>query len=595
MSMDERRQNIYEFGPFYLDTRERVLLRDGKPVPLTPKAYETLLALISKSGHIVDKEELMRQVWPNVVVEENNLTGNIFALRKVFDGHHYIETVARRGYRFTADVKQVRIEDVKLPDRSGSQTKVLIREKISVADESNNSLAVLPFINAGADPEAEYLSDGITDSIINNLSQLSQLRVMARSTVFRYKGLESDWQEAGRRLGVRAVLLGRVLQFEERLIIRTELVDVKSGGQLWGQQYNRELVDIFSVQEEIAREISEGLRLKLRAEEKRLLTKRYTENTEAYHAYLKGRYFWNKRTEGELKKGIEYFQQAIDIDQRYALAYAGLADCYAVLGNFSFLSPEAAYPKAKAAAVKALEIDDTLPEAHTSLAWVKTQYDWDWAGAERKFKQAIALNPDYTPAHYWYALFLSAMGRHDEAIAQARYAHEIEPLSLLPNTVLGWTFYFARQYSEAAEQWRRTVEMEPHSSWVRGLLGSAYEQMGMHSESLAELKTALKGTGSRTLSLAMLGHGYAVSGKRSEAQKLLKDLQEKSKQKYVAPFFMALIYTGLSEKEQAFAWFEKAYQARSWGLLWLKVDPRFDSLRSDSRFTDLLCRIGLVT
>jgi len=337
------------------------------------------------------------------------------------------------------------------------------------------------------------------------------------------------------------------------------------------------------------------LRLKLRAEEKRLLTKRYTENTEAYHAYLKGRYFWNKRTEGELKKGLEYFQQAIAIDEEYALAYGGLADCYAVLGNFSFLSPKAAYPRAKAAAVKALEIDDTLPEAHTSLAWVKTQYDWDWAGAERKFKQAIALNPDYTPAHYWYALFLSAMGRHDEAIAQAQRACEIEPFSLIPNMVLGLTFYFARQYVDAAEQWRRTVEMEPNFSWVRSLLGSAYEQMGMHSESLAELNAALKGTGSRTLSLAMLGHGYAVSGKRSEALKLLKDLQEKSKQKYLAPFFMALIYTALGEKEQAFAWFEKAYQARSWGLLWLKVDPRFDSLRSDSRFTDLLCRIGLVT
>jgi len=258
---DENRQHVYEFGSFCLDTRERVLLCDSKPVPLKPKVYETLLALVRKSGHIVDKEELMQQVWPDVAVEENNLTGNIFALRKVFDSHQYIETIPRRGYRFTADVKQVRIEDVKLPDRSGSQTKVLIREKISVADESNNSLAVLPFINAGADPEAEYLSDGITDSIINNLSQLSQLRVMARSTVFRYKGSEFDPQQVGEELGVRAVLLGRVLQFKERLIIRTELVDVNGGGQLWGQQYNRELVDIFSVQEEIAREISEGLRL----------------------------------------------------------------------------------------------------------------------------------------------------------------------------------------------------------------------------------------------------------------------------------------------------------------------------------------------
>ena len=537
----------------------------------------------------------MRQVWPDVVVEENNLTGNIFALRRALAEHHYIETVPRRGYRFTADVKQVTVEDVKLTDRSGTETEVLIKETISTNRQAIDSLAVLPFVNAGADPEAEYLSDGITESIINNLSQLSQLRVMARSTVFRYKGLESDWQEAGRRLGVHAVLLGRVLQFDERLIIRTELVDVKSGGQLWGQQYNRELVDIFSVQEEIAREISEGLRLKLRAEEKRLLTKRYTENTEAYHAYLKGRYFWNKRTEGELKKGIEYFHQAIEIDQRYALAYAGLADCYAVLGNFSFLSPEAAYPKAKTAAVKALEIDDTLSEAHASLAWVKTQYDWDWAGAERKFKQAIALNPDYTPAHYWYALFLSAMGRHDEAIAQAGHAHEIEPLSLLPNTVLGWTFYFARQYSEAVEQLRKTVEMEPNFSFGRCLLGGAYEQMGMYYEAVAEFNAAVSGTGSRTQSLAALGHGYATSGRRGEAMEVLKELQEAQKRKYIAPFFMALIYTGLGEKEQAFAWLERAYQGRSWGLLWLKVDPRFDSLRSDSRFTDLLCRIGLVT
>src|SRR5258706_5527034 len=591
---EPRQQHLYEFGPFCVDTRERVLLRDGKPVPLKPKVYETLLALVNNSGHIVDKEELIRRVWPDVVVEENNLTGNIFALRKGFDGHHYIETVARRGYRFTADIKQVRIEDVKVRDRAGGESEVVIKETLSTKRQPIDSLAVLPFINASADPEAEYLSDGITDSIINNLSQLSQLRVMARSSVFRYKGRESDPQEAGRRLGVRAVLLGRVLQFDERLIIRTELVEVKSGGQLWGQQYNRKVVDIFAVQEEIAREISEGLRLKLRAEEKRLLTKRYTENTEAYHAYLKGRYFWNKRTEGELKKGIEYFQQAIDIDQRYALAYAGLADCYAVLGNFSFLSPEAAYPKAKAAAVKALEIDDTLPEAHTSLAWVKTQYDWDWAGAERKFKQAIALNPDYTPAHYWYALFLSAMGRHDEAIAQAQCACEIEPLSLLPNTVLGWTFYFGRQYSEAVEQLRKTVEMEPTFSFVRMLLGGAYEQMGIYFEAVAEFNAAVSGTGSRTQSLAALGHGYATSGRRGEAMEVLKELQEAQKRKYIAPFFMALIYTGLSEKEQAFVWLERAYEGRSWGLLWLKVDPRFDSLRSDSRFTELLCRIGLV-
>ena len=317
MNMEARPHHLYEFGPFCLDTRERVLLRDGSPLLLKPKVYETLLALVSRSGHIVDKEELMRWVWPDVVVEENNLTGNIFALRRAFAEYQYIETVPRRGYRFTAEVKLVTVEDVKLTDRSDAETEVLIKETIRTNRQAIDSLAVLPFINASADPEAEYLSDGITESIINNLSQLSGLRVMARSTVFRYKAREFDPQEAGRELDVRAVLLGRVLQFSERLIIRTELVDVESGGQLWGEQYNRNVTDIFAVQEEMAREISEGLRLKLKADEKRLLTKRYTQNTEAYHAYLKGRYFWNKRTEGELKKGIEYFQQAIDIDQNY--------------------------------------------------------------------------------------------------------------------------------------------------------------------------------------------------------------------------------------------------------------------------------------
>src|SRR5204863_1240076 len=287
--MEERQQHLYEFGPFCLDTSERVLLRDGRPLPLKPKVYETLLALVSRSGHVVDKEELMRQVWPDVVVEENNLTGNIDALRRAFAEYQYIETVPRRGYRFTADVKQVKVEDVKLTDRSGTETEVVIKETLSTKRRPIDSLAVLPFVNAGADPEAEYLSDRITESIIHHLSQLPALRVMARSTVFRYKGRESNPQEVGRKLGVRAVLLGRVVQLRDRLSVRAELVDVADGSQLWGNQYSRDASDIFAIQEDISAEISKELRLRLTETERERLRKRYTENTEAFHAYLKGR------------------------------------------------------------------------------------------------------------------------------------------------------------------------------------------------------------------------------------------------------------------------------------------------------------------
>jgi TolB-like protein len=509
--------------------------------------------------------------------------------------HSYVETVPKRGYRFVASVREVEAggADSAAERRTRASLATAEREGAGAPAEALDSLAVLPFVNVSADPDMEYLSDGITESIINNLSQLPKLRVMARSTVFRYKAREVDAAEVGRELRVGAVLVGRVLQVGGRLIVRAELVDAGDGSQLWGEQYNRRPADILAVQEEIAREISEKLRMRLTERERALLTRRYTENTEAYQAYLKGRYFWNKRTEEGLKKGIEYFQQAIDADQFYALAHAGLADCYAVLGNFSFLTPKGSYPKAKAAAVKALEIDDQLAEAHASLAWVKAQYDWDWPGAERKFKQAISLNPTYAPARYWYALFLSAMGRHEEAVAEAARAQEAEPLSLTPNTGLGWVLYFARRYDEAVEQLRKTTEMEPNSSWVRWLLGGAYEQMGMYKEAVAELQTAVNAAGSRTLALAMLGHGLAVSGRRTEALAALAELQETGKRKYVAPFLLALIYAGLGETERAFDWLEKAYECRSWGLLWLKVDPRLDGLRSDARFTSLLRRVGL--
>jgi len=373
----------------------------------------------------------------------------------------------------------VKVGEVKVRDRSGADAEEVKTETVSTKRQSIDSLAVLPFINASADPEAEYLSDGITESIIHNLSQLSGLRVMARSTVFRYKGRESNPQEVGQELGVGAVLLGRVLQFGERLIIRTELVDVVSGYQLWGEQYNRDLIDIFAVQEEIAREISETLRLKLRVEELRLLAKRSTESTAAYHAYLKGRYYWNKRTGDALRKAIQYFQEAIDTDPVYALAYAGLADCYTTLGWWRVLPPAESFPKATAAAVKALEIDQTLAEAHTSLAHVRLNYDWDTTEAERAFNRAIESNPNYATAHHWRAEYFAATGRLDKAVDEDKRALELEPLSLIINSGLGCFLYWARRYDEAIAQIKKALGMDPHFTAARFFIVLAYLQVEM--------------------------------------------------------------------------------------------------------------------
>ncbi len=593
--MEDQRQHLYEFGPFCLDTRERVLLRDGCHLPLKPKVYDTLLALITRSGHIIDKEELMKRVWPDVVVEENNLTGNIFALRRAFAEFDCIETVPRRGYRFTADVKQVRVEDVRIRNRAGVETEVLIKETIGTARKAIDSLAVLPFINAGADPEAEYLSDGITESIINNLSQLPALKVLARNSVFRYKGRETDAQEIGRELKVGAVLTGRLLQFGDRLIIRAELIGTADGWQLWGAQFDREPSDILALQAEIAREISESLRLNLTGSDRRLLAKRETESIAAYHAYLKGRYQSNKRTDEGLKRGIEHFQNAIDIDPVYALAYTGLADCYAVLGTFGSLEPAGAFSIAKAAAARALDIDAELAEAHTSSAFVKQLHDWDWAGAEAAYARGIELNPSYATTYFWRATLLAALGRREESIAQIKRALELDPLSLPINTYTAWAHYFAREYDEAIKQYRSTLELDRSFIQEKWRQGMALVQKGLHEEAVKVLREALALSEDNTLILGALGYAYAAAGKAIGAREVLNELQRLSDLHYVSPFHMATIYAGLGETDQALRWLEDAYRERSGLLIYLNVEPIFDNLRSDARFADLVGRIGLPT
>jgi TolB-like protein len=462
-----------------------------------------------------------------------------------------------------------------------------------ISRKSVDSLAVMPLVNESQDPNMDYLSDGITESIINSLSQLPQLRVMARSTVFRYKGQAVDPQEVGNRLGVRAVLTGRVLHIADRLIVKTELVYVTDGSQLWGEQYNRHLSDIVSVQEEISKEISEKLRLRLTDKQKRRLTKRHTQNTEAYHLYLKGRYHWNKRTDIDLTKSIQFFLEAVAQDPNYALAYAGLADSYNILGYYGYLSPREAFSRAKVAAVKALEIDDGLAEAHNSLAFVRLLYDWDWQDAERQFKRALKLNPGYATAHHWYAEYLAAMGRPEEALAEMQCALELDPLSLIINTLVGWVYYRARNYDQAIIELQKTLDMDPNFVPAHLFLGWTYQQKGLYKEAIAQFKKAQEFSESGAVVLAGLGHVYAISGQSSKARKVLAELKQLSRNRFVSPYDIALIYVGLGEKEKAFEWLEKAYESRSEMLVWSKIDPMLDALRTDSRFVNLMERIGL--
>ena len=460
--------------------------------------------------------------------------------------------------------------------------------------EAIDSVAVLPFVNASADPETEYLSDGITETLIGELSEIPRLKVMARSTVFRYRGSKVDPQQVGRDLNVRAVLTGRVLQRGDTLTISMELMNVRDGSELWGKQYNRKLADILAVQEDIAREVTDKLRLRLQSEEERRLAGRFTENPDAYQLYLKGRYYWNKRTPDGIQKAIEYFQAAIAKDPGYAAAFAGLADCYHVPANP--LPPREKMPLAKAAAMKALQLDDTIVEAHTSLARVLAVYDWDWPAAEKEFKRAIELNPRYAPAHQWYGGYLSATGRFREADAEKDRALELEPLSLVINFEVGIASYFSRNYDQAIDQFQKTLELDANFPPPHTFLAAAYEQKGMFEEAIAASQKAITVTQgpARILAMAGLGHVYAVSGRKTEARKILAELQRLSEHSYVQATDVALVYAGLDDKDKAFAWLDKAYEEHSFTLSNLKVEPRFDPLRSDPRFADLLRRIGLL-
>ena len=458
-----------------------------------------------------------------------------------------------------------------------------------------DSVAVLPFVNAGGDPNAEYLSDGITESLIDSVSRIPGIKVISRASAFHYKGKDVGARIVGRELGVRAVLTGQVVQRGDALSIRAELVDARDETHLWGEQYNRRLSDILAVQEEIARDISGKLRQRLTGEEKKRLAKRYTENAEAYALYLKGRYDWNKRTGEDIQKAIGYFRQAIDKDPTYALAYAGLADSYAILFYYAGLPPSETFLMAKAAASKALEIDDTLAQAHATLAFVHENFDWDFSAAGKEYRRAIELDPKYPTAHHWYSLYLSGIGRHEQAIAEAERVYKLDPLSPIISNLRAAAFYSARQYDRAIEAARKTLELDKGFSPAHFSLGCALEQKKMYPEAIAALEEAVRLSGRRIRADADLGHAYAVSGRREEAMRMIEELKARSERGYDPVADIALVYAGLGQNDEAMRWLEKAYQARSAWLIRLaplKVDPRWDALRSDARFQDLLRRIG---
>jgi serine/threonine protein kinase/Tfp pilus assembly protein PilF len=456
-----------------------------------------------------------------------------------------------------------------------------------------DSLAVLPFKNANGDPEHEYLSDGITGSLINILATLPKLRVIAQSTVFRYKGAEIDPQAIGRELNVRAVLTGRIMQSGGSLRIGAELVDVATGSQLWGAQYDRKPGDIFVVEDDISNEISGKLRLQLTRAEKKRLTKRHTENDEAYRLYLKGRHYWNRWTEEGFYKAIEYFQHAVEKDPTYALAYTGLADSYVLLGWNSYLPPKEAFPKGKASAKTALDLDPDLAEAHTSLAALLWLYDWQWEEAQTEFRRSLELSPTYPTANHWYAEYLMTMGRQEEVMARMENGQELDPLSLIINVAVGWAFYHGRRYDEAIEQLRRTVELEPNYPVTYWILGLVLRKTGRYELAMTEGASGVKLSGGSPMIRAALAHTYAAAGGTEEARQILDDLTRQAKRKYVAPYFFAGIHVGLGENDRALEYLEEAYEEHSNWLIYLHIDPSMDGLRDDPRFQDLLRRVGL--
>ena len=471
--------------------------------------------------------------------------------------------------------------------------KILPQKEAGPLQSGKRSIAVLPFEDLSPQKDQEYLCDGMAETLINALNNIEDLQVIPRTSAFPFKGKELDVREIGRKLNVDSILEGSMQKSGKRLRITARLISVEEGYPLWSEQYNREEEDVFAIQDEISMAIVDKLRIKLAGKEKTLLAKRYTEDLEAYNLYLKGRHFWSKTTPESLNEGIEYFQKAIDKDPTYALPYAGIADCYIILGLF-YIAPKEAYPRAKETAERALEMDEGLAGAHASLGLVKMLYDWDWPAAEREFKRAIELDPNYATAHLWYSLYLTTMGMHDDSIIEAKRAQELDPISPITTWLLGTVFYYARQYDQAIEECQKALEIDPSNFMTHVLLSMAYIEKGAYNEAIAQLQKGMdiseKDSQPQIMRLIIT---YVVSGKTDELKRLFEELSKGSRQDYFSPYFIASLYLNFGQIDKTFEWLERAYEEHDHWIIALKVDPKFDNLRSEPRFTALLKKVGL--
>jgi len=581
---------VYRFGPFRLDPVRRLLTKIDEPVPLPSKAFDLLLVLVQHSGAALHKAELLRRVWPDARVEEGNLSQTVFVLRKALgerpNEHRYVVTIPGFGYRFVTPVTWDRgsgLEDLRTrkdPRAIGAAGALL-------------SLAVLPFTTLGLAAGEEYIGLGITDALITKLGSVRGVTVRPTTAVLRYQERPPDPLAAASELNVDVVLNGTIQRSAGRIRVAVHVIRVDDGAMLWAGHFDEKLTDLFAVEDSIADQVARALTLTLTEEERQRLARRNTQNTDAYHAFLKGRFFWNKRTEDGLRKGITQFEEAIAHDPDFALAYAGIADCYNLLCGYGALPPREGYPRARQAAERALELDERLAEAHTSLAYATLHFYWDWAAAEREFLRALSLNPNYPTAHQWYGSYLAALGRFQEAIAEIDHALNLDPLSLMINADRGWLLFFARQHDRAIEQLRKTIEMDPNFPLAHWLLGINKEQTGGIEDAISELRKAASLSEAIPFALASLGHALARSGKQEDARAVLEQLSELSARRYVSPYSMATVHIGLGQVNQAIEWLDRAADERSNWMIFLNVDPIFDPIRTEPGCRRIAQRIGL--
>jgi len=571
--------SAYVFGNFRLDPVSHILLRNGQRVGLTPKTFELLLLLVEGRGDVLSKEQLMETLWPETFVEEANLTQHVATLRKALSGsdpnHKFIETIPKRGYRFLAPID-------------------IVENRQREPGVSRPSLAVLPFNLFGTDAADSFLSLGIADSLITKMGQSTQILVRSTNAVSKYEMSSLGATQIGKLLNVDFVLNGRIYKQGELFRINLQLTNVKDETTLWTEQVDLTCANIFAVENALVRKVHRALVPAITGVGSGRKRKRPTRSGVAYQAYLKGRYFWNKRSEEDLRKGIDCFREAIVVDDNYALAYVGLADSYLMLMNYGAMSSREGFPLTKAATLKALEIDPDLGEAHASLGYLHATFEgWNWVESEREFRCAIELNPAYLTSRHWYAALLTVLGRWDQAVEELERAREIDPVSLILGATTGWLLYFMRRYDDARHQLLRTLDLEPNYYLVHLFLARVNVMQGRIDEALTEFEKALAFLSGNRAILAEVAHAQTVVGRNKEAIRLLGQLCDEREQRYVSNYHLALVYTGLGDNDQAFASLNQACDEKEIGMLWFKPEPRFAQLSNDARYEALLERLGL--